>query len=1033
MIKHFVRHTFTLILLAAVVAGFNSCKDDISLIADDGSIPDMTGEQVTFNTALSSAVESLSRSYIYDKNYENDSYKPINDAYQLKITMWQKQGDTETQLRTCTYVPDGTKGFLKASPAAGESALYWDSSTTPYAFSVAAGTDTPEADQSDRAKWLAQDALVGYGFEPLRGDHPLTGQPLDELNVKNYHTSKEWYSYNKIWMSGEQGMVPKTDLKRIPLFLSHTRSWITVILKAGEGVDRSVLDYDNGNVASRISTEIFSYTSDPETPVIPWMQACDVVYEKDVNGEAETRRGVRYDAIVTPHYYVGQSPAKDDRICKINVSSQNFSFYPSNDPKYETYMREGISNSDVWAYMDEAYNPKAGVHVTYTVTLSRESRKILITAYVEDWTELVTQSICDDFGMNGDPITIQNRQQLIDFLKDESQNKPGNVAIVSAAAIDLDKKKDGESLTDDPWSNYNSYDLKCTLNLGGSVLSTSSQFINDIVTSGSIINGTIHMKSSNSVNSVKTAVCGTNEGSIEYLSVTADAGARASVAGIAQTNYGTITKCRSNLPVKGDGTTNFVGGIASVSIYKDSEQAIMPVIDNCEVTARVGIPNDINTCYGGGIVGQAAGRVSNCTYEYGVSLLESSRTDSSNHQFLLNIANQVQQGRDLSAYGNQWPTADKNDIGNHALANANLRTSGLYDAVIDCQAELEKLVEPNSTYNASGKNYRIADSFTVSSDAGWPLKSLTFTTDKSTHGNVLFFLEGNGKTITLTGEKAIEHYGATSSSTSTVKSAPMLFNNIMGTVQNLNIYCEKPLYGEPQFNSEGKNVYTDGCGTLAYAVFGGTVSNVTVYGASGAFVQASTAGGIVVSLHNGSTIENCDCFMPVKMYLPHEGDADVGDAAKYYSGGIAACSENGTVTVTQCRYINKVMNIYNGNKQPNCFLGGIVGGLRRTESGAETGISTDNPSLTVSDCASWFYVNTQSGSTGGQTSGSLIGRARFSKQEGSNSKDYNGMSNCQGNWWYGNVGAGSWVTANEAAAIGKKNSVEPGKPTAPTN
>ena len=1033
MIKHFVRHTFTLILLAAVVAGFNSCKDDISLIADDGSIPDMTGEQVTFNTALSSAVESLSRSYIYDKNYENDSYKPINDAYQLKITMWQKQGDTETQLRTCTYVPDGTKGFLKASPAAGESALYWDSSTTPYAFSVAAGTDTPEADQSDRAKWLAQDALVGYGFEPLRGDHPLTGQPLDELNVKNYHTSKEWYSYNKIWMSGEQGMVPKTDLKRIPLFLSHTRSWITVILKAGEGVDRSVLDYDNGNVASRISTEIFSYTSDPETPVIPWMQACDVVYEKDVNGEAETRRGVRYDAIVTPHYYVGQSPAKDDRICKINVSSQNFSFYPSNDPKYETYMREGISNSDVWAYMDEAYNPKAGVHVTYTVTLSRESRKILITAYVEDWTELVTQSICDDFGMNGDPITIQNRQQLIDFLKDESQNKPGNVAIVSAAAIDLDKKKDGESLTDDPWSNYNSYDLKCTLNLGGSVLSTSSQFINDIVTSGSIINGTIHMKSSNSVNSVKTAVCGTNEGSIEYLSVTADAGARASVAGIAQTNYGTITKCRSNLTVRGDGTTNFVGGIASVSIYKDSEQAIMPVIDNCEVTARVGIPNDINTCYGGGIVGQAAGRVSNCTYEYGVSLLESSRTDSSNHQFLLNIANQEQQGRDLSAYGNQWPTADKNDIGNHALANANLRTSGLYDAVIDCQAELEKLVEPNSTYNASGKNYRIADSFTVSSDAGWPLKSSTFTTDKSTHGNVLFFLEGNGKTITLTGEKAIEHYGATSSSTSTVKSAPMLFNNIMGTVQNLNIYCEKPLYGEPQFNSEGKNVYTDGCGTLAYAVFGGTVSNVTVYGASGAFVQASTAGGIVVSLHNGSTIENCDCFMPVKMYLPHEGDADVGDAAKYYSGGIAACSENGTVTVTQCRYINKVMNIYNGNKQPNCFLGGIVGGLRRTESGAETGISTDNPSLTVSDCASWFYVNTQSGSTGGQTSGSLIGRARFSKQEGSNSKDYNGMSNCQGNWWYGNVGAGSWVTANEAAAIGKKNSVEPGKPTAPTN
>lgn len=1028
MIKHFVRHTFTLILLAAVVAGFNSCKDDISLIADDGSIPDMTGEQVTFNTALSSAVESLSRSHIYDDNYQG-SYKPINDAYKLKITMWQKQGDTETQLRTCTYVPDGTTdGFLKASPAAGESALYWDSSTTPYAFSVAAGTDTPEADQSDKAKWLAQDALVGYGFEPLVGENPMTGLPLDDLNEKNYHTAKEWYSYNKIWMNGEQGMVPKTDLKRIPLFLTHTRSWITVILKAGEGVDRSVLDYDDGNAASRISTEIFSYTSDPETPVTPWMQACDVVYEKDVNGEAETRRGVRYDAIVTPKSYL----ETDKRICKINVSSQNFSFYPSNDPKYEMYIREGETNSDVWAYMDEAYNPKAGVHVTYTVTLSRESRKILITAYVEDWTELVTQSICDDFGMNGDPITIQNRQQLIDFLSDDTKNKPGNVAIVSAAAIDLDKKKDGESLTDDRWSNYNRYDLKCTLNLGGSVLSTSSQFVNDIAASGSIINGSIHMKSSNSVNSVKTAVCGTNEGSIEYLSVTADAGAKASVAGIAQTNYGTITKCRSNLPVKGDGTTNFVGGIAAQSIFKDGQTTI-PVIDNCEVTARVGIP-DGTSCYGGGIVGQAAGRVSNCTYEYGVSLLESSRTDSSNHQFLLNIANQVQQGRDLSAYGNQWPTADTNNIGNHTSNNANLRT-GLYNAVIDCQDELELLVKEGSSYNAKENRYRIADSFSVSSDAGWPLKSSNYTTDNSTHGNVLFLLEGNGKTITLTGEKEINNYGATSSSTNTVYSAPMLFNNIMGTVQNLNIYCEKSLYGKPVFNQEtGKNTYTDGCGTLAYAVFGGTVSNVTVYGANDAFVQASSAGGIVVSLHDGSKLENCNCFIPVKMFLPYDNVSDISGDKRFYSGGIAAFSENGKVSITECRYINTVTK-QETNTTARRFLGGIVGGLRRTEvTDVNSPISHDNPSLTITDCASWFYVNvTPSGSTGVQTSGSLIGRALFTKQEGTNTQDYNGMSGCQGNWWFGNVGAGSWKTATEAAAIGKKNAVEPSKPDAPTN
>lgn len=1021
MIKHFVRHTFTLILLAAFVAGFNSCKDDISLIADDGSIPDMTGEQVTFNTNVSSS-SSDSRGYTAISDALN-GYIAINKAYKLKITM-HKQGEPATEMGTCTYEPvfsqSGTsEGVLRAAPANGETALYWQDSQQAYGFSVTAGSDNIATDQSTEEKWLAQDRLKGFSYAPVKDDSATPAE--DNINAINYRTSKQWYQANSVWMP-TNGIVPRDDFKNIPLFLQHERAWITVILRAGVGVDRDAVDF--ATAGEKIKAEIYSYNSEG-TAITPWLTEQEVEYNAEDGLSAETRKGVAYHAIVNPYNYLAK--AEESIISKINLSGQNFSFYVSNDTHYAEYKNSPESQP----YM-QAYNLTAGKHLVIDVTLSRESRKILITAYVEDWTELVTQSICDDFGMNGDPITIQNRQQLIDFLSDSSKNKPGNVAIVSAAAIDLDKKKDGESLTNDTWSNYNRYNLKCTLNLGGSVLSTSSQFVNNIAASGSIINGSIHMKSSNSVNSVKTAVCGTNEGSIEYLSVTADAGAKASVAGIAQTNYGTITKCRSNLPVKGDGTTNFVGGIAAQSIFKDGQTTI-PVIDNCEVTARVGIP-DGTSCYGGGIVGQAAGRVSNCTYEYGVSLLESLRKDDSSHPLLLSIINQAQSGQDLSAYGNQWPTADTNNIGNHASNNANLRTSGLYDAVIDCQAELEKLVEPNSTYNASGKNYRIADSFTVSSVAGWPLKSSNYTTDKSTHGNVLFLLEGNGKTITLTGEKEINNYGATSSSSTTVKSAPMLFNNIMGTVQNLNIYCEKSLYGKPVFNQEtGKNTYTDGCGTLAYAVFGGTVRNVTVYGASGAFVQASTAGGIVVSLHNGSTIENCDCFMPVKMYLPHEGDADVGDAAKYYSGGIAACSENGTVTVTQCRYINKVMNIYNGNKQPNCFLGGIVGGLRRTESGAETGISTDTPSLTVSDCASWFYVNTQSGSTGGQTSGSLIGRARFSKQEGSNSKDYNGMSNCQGNWWYGNVGAGSWVTANEAAAIGKKNSVEPGKPTAPTN
>ena len=70
---------------------------------------------------------------------------------------------------------------------------------------------------------------------------------------------------------------------------------------------------------------------------------------------------------------------------------------------------------------------------------------------------------------------------------------------------------------------------------------------------------------------------------------------------------------------------------------------------------------------------------------------------------------------------------------------------------------------------------------------------------------------------------------------------------------------------------------------------------------------------------------------------------------------------------------------------------------------------------------------------GSYTQGSLIGRARYSIQVGSDTKDENGMTGCEGNWWSGNVGAGSWTkVANEAAAIGLKNSVTPTKPEQPT-
>lgn len=1031
MMRTIGRHIFSVLMLAAMAMSLATCKDDL-VVPGDAADPDLTGEAVMFTTNAAAATGQLSRADVYN-GLLGSGYKTLEEDYKLKITMYEKDGSTDKPLKSCTYAPASTAadndGTLTIAAEPGETALYWDSSTTQYAFGVTAGSDNVVCDQSDKDKWLLQDRLSGVAYAPLKGEGEA-GTDTDQIDALNYRTSREWYQANKIWMP-EQGIVPASDFKKIPLFLRHDRAWITVILKAGEGVDRKYLDFATAD--ERIAAETYCYDSDgnpfsydgstkTENGIKPWMQSCEVDYEADVNGPDETRSGVRYDAIVEPYDYLAK--AEDSKICKINVSGQNFSFYASNDKNYNGYK----SGDPAATTAMQAYNLTAGKHLVITAVLSRESRKILITAYVEDWTEMVTSNVCDDFGMNGDPITIQNRQQLIDFLSDDSKNKPGNVAIVSATSIDLDKLRIGESETDDPWSNYGPFDLKCTLNLGGCVMHTSEKFLNDIATSGGIINGVIDVKPGSTVES---AVCSSNEGSIEYIAVRADGTSHATKAGFATINYGSISKCTSALSVVGEDGTDFAGGIAAKSIYKTSDHTIMPIIDNCIVTGKVCVATEATATYCGGIAGLASGRVSNNTFEYGMSLLQSECTGADGHPLMLNIVNQqrTDDGATLSAYGNQWPIGHPNDIGDHAEHNKNVRDAALlYDEIIDCQAELEILVKENSEYNAAGKRYRIGDSFAVSSSGSepWPLGFEKSSTDNSVHGNVLFLLEGNGKTITLTGDKKIDNYGAKSDCGTPVYTAPMLFNNIMGTVQNLIVYCDKPLYGVPNYTESGVNAYTDGCAPFAYSIYGGKVSGVTVYGASGAFVQAATVGGIVVSLHDGGIMENCDSFMDVRMYLPTAEGADVGDAARYYAGGVAAIAEAGTVT--QCRFVGKLQSTYNSTsspkKTPNLFMGGIVGGLRRTWA---------DPKLTITDCSSWWTVNLPaSGATrGAYTRGSLIGRARYSINVGTETHDYNGMSGCEGNYWRGNVGAGSYVTASEAAAIGVINSVTPEQPTAP--
>lgn len=1016
--KHIAIHIATLLLPAAMALGCASCSDEWQKAIDDGTIPDMTGEQVAFTTNVSSS-GSDSRGYTAISDALN-GYNTINKAYKLKITM-HKQGEPATEMGTCTYEPqslaDG-QGVLRAVPANDETALYWQDSQQAYGFSVTAGSDNIATDQSTEEKWLAQDRLKGFSYAPVKDD---SESPVDNINAINYRTSKQWYQANSVWMP-TNGIVPKDDFKNIPLFLQHERAWITVILRAGVGVDRDAVDF--GTAGEKIKAEIYNYESDG-TAITPWLTEQEVAYSAEDGLPSETRKGVAYHAIVNPYNYLAK--AEESIICKINLSGQNFSFYASNDKKYGDYK---ANNTDpALAEAMGVYNLTAGKHLVIDVTLSRESRKILITAYVEDWTEKVTSSVCDDFGLAGTPIVIQNRDELLAFLSDPTKNKAGQTAIISAKSIDLDKDKEGK---DSPWRSSRKYDLNATLNIGGCKLSTSSQFLNNISASGQILNGTIAVKEGSKV---ETVVCNNNYGSISYLDVTADATSTASKAGIAVVNYGNISRCSSAITVEGASGTDFVGGIAAKSIYQDSEIAVEPIIDRCTVTGRVGVAANTNTTYGGGIAGLAAGRVTNCTYEYGISLLQEKRTDASDQPLLRNIVNQIQDGKELKANGNEWSTRGDYTVGTTVIKN-NRDEALLYDQIIYCQAELNELVKAGSTYNAKGKRYRIAQSFTVTSDgevdAAWPLGYYKDVTNNTVHGNVLFFLEGNGMTITLTGEKVINKYGPNASGT--VKTAPMLFNNIVGTVQNLNVYCEKSLYGIPQFADEAKtkNNFTDGCAPFAYAIYkGGKAENITVYGANGTVVQAASAGGIVVSLHDGAQMINCNSFMNVTMYIPASSENDVQRAAKFYSGGIAAMLENGTTSLTQCRYVGNVKTQYTGTKDDAYFfLGGIVGGLRYSSN--VSGEEVKKPHATITDCSSWWraWPDTQA-STGGLQQGSLIGRARYSVQQGS-TNDENGMYDCEGNWWIGTVGAGSWKTGNEALAIGKKNSVTPVTPTKPT-
>ncbi|MCI5757280.1 MAG: fimbrillin family protein, partial [Bacteroidales bacterium] len=679
-----------------------ACSDIQPFSDDEDPAGFEAGEAVTFTTNVP-AHRSAKRSLSLNTDLL-EGYSTIQEDYALTIKMYE-EGQAEA-IGTATYKPkaadvatEAKKGYdetgLLEPEGAPNTPLHWPTNHKRYAFEATAGTDVLETDQSTPALWLEQDRLHGYAYMPLLDDAKVEDdKSVDRIDALNYHTNKEWGAMNKVWKDAMGEMLRPEDYKHIPLFMQHQRAWITVILKAGEGVKREALHFDNASTNIRMA--INSFTKEGSnliaTPITePLASEYLINYEKDANGEAQTNVSTtRYDAIVEPYNY-GGARKEEDIIAKINLSDQHFSFYAGNDNRY-------INGKGEEAKADADYNLEAGKHLTLEVTLSRESRKILITAWVEDWTEVATSTICDDYGQNGTPIVIKNREELIAFLANSKTNRQGSVGIIQPTEMNLDAPDD--------WTDE--YDLNATLNMAGCTLSTKHRLFNSMSSSANLLNGTILMGEGAKVD---CAIARTNDGTIERVNVVTNgeqSTARATVAGMVGLNHGTIYRCTSSLPVYGatpttqtDGNgsyTGFVGGIAAVSVSPDGTS--MAAIDGCTVNAAV---NGAATIKGGGIAGYATGRVSNNTFEYGITIKQGG----------VNFKNIFAEAgaADLRAYGNGWPTTAVNPI-NAASPETNPNKYGgtLYDGVIDCQEELAMLL--SAAYNVMDRNYRISKSFT---------------------------------------------------------------------------------------------------------------------------------------------------------------------------------------------------------------------------------------------------------------------------------------------------------------------------------
>ena len=932
------------------VLSLSSCKDYIDDILSDA--PDMEGKAVSFTTDLRTPRPS-SRAAFADKDAMDtalDSYKAINENYDLTISMFKNGSDNVVASSKYSPTPTGdgfdSKGILSLQAFDGNKVMYWPDNVNKYGFKATCGTPIVEADQSDAEKLLAQDALLGYGYAASYGDG------ADDIEKMNYHTNKEWYKLNKERLDGVDGATTE-DFQRIPLYLRHQRSWLTVILKAGNGVKREFLQEGNKD---NLVTTLFSHGDDKVTIDKPLTTYTKIHYDADINGGEGDVQTTKYDAIVEPYDY---SSNLETEICKVVVNNMKFTYYASND---DSYGKENVNLS--------AYNLTAGKHLTITATLSTD-RIVHITALLEDWDEMTFNSICDDYGQNGDPIQIPDVDRLKSFLNNPQENKAGNTAIISAASLTLP----------DDWA---AKELNATLNLAGATIVTSKQFLSTIGNNSTVVNGVIQLTGEST--SVPAVLCSENHGTVQQVTIATDGKAKATKGAVCDVNYGTIYNCTSYLAVQGTGSDQYVGGIAAKSMWSTDANATQPIIDKCVVNGRVGAENSETLLGVGGIVGYAEGRLSNNTFNYGITIMHQGTSENPSKNKNIVAATSTEDSKRLNsdrAYNNAWPTTMLNE-----LAGTNANTTALYRAVLDCQEELAYLI--NLGNSATGQKYRVAADFDV--DNTWTYGQTEATgstnwTDGDPIYNHTFILDGNNHTITTHGK--------------------MLFSHINGEIMNLKIYCAESII-DPT-NATSTNVIAP----LAYSVNGANakLTNVKVRMADGKYIQASQPSGLVCCAFDGAVIDGCEVEVDLRSRMNHDDDSNKegeGHDARRYMGALAAFATEAEFVGCTVHSGTKMQEVIEGTeeKHTNLFIGGLVGGT--------TIKNNEDPKLLIHDCTSWCTMT-----DGSYKFGAIIGRTKFTK----NNTDTNGMrEGCQGNWWSNGNPASDLGTSYEKI-LGKKNSV----------